>query len=144
MSERLRCRYDGIRSKPQFLEYHRSRSTESEAIDADDLAVESHIFVPESGYAGFNCDPLAAIRRQHAFAILRGLLIKPVERRHRDNADSGAQSLRSCDRQLQLAAAGQQNVRQRSRFTNGDVSTFQYTRPPLLRIDLVKLRERLP
>ncbi len=58
--QRLRGRHDGLDRDAEFLEHERRGRAQTEAVDADDLAVETDVLVPQAGDARLDRDALAA------------------------------------------------------------------------------------
>src|SRR5690625_4471299 len=73
-----------------MLEQLPGRCRGAERVHADDFAVQADVFAPVVGGAGFDGDARAAVRRQHAFAVLGGLLVERFSARHGDHAHGDA------------------------------------------------------
>ena len=97
----------------------------TEAVDADDGAVETNVLSPGARDASLDSHSLAAAAGENFFSILCRLLVEAVLGGHGHDAGARAELRGSSDRVLQLAAARQQNGVKRRGLRNGDVSTGQ-------------------
>ena len=77
--QRLRGGDHGFGGDVQFGVDLGRRGAETEAVDADNLAVETDILAPEPGDPGLDRDALAARGRKNGFAIFLGLCIEAKE-----------------------------------------------------------------
>src|SRR6266403_182935 len=76
LSDQLPHRGDDVlNSEAEMLEQRARRSGLAEGIDADDSAVESHVFAPVVGHARFDRDARSA-PWQHGVAVARVLAVE--------------------------------------------------------------------
>src|SRR4030095_2039434 len=76
-----RVRADVLRGKPEQLEQLAGRRRLAEAVDADHASALADEAMPRRADAGFDCDARNPVR-QHELAIVGGLGIESLQRRH--------------------------------------------------------------
>src|SRR5512135_1976315 len=79
-----------VDGEAEVLEQGLGRRRRAETIDADHGAIEADVLAPVVADAGFDRDPLATRRRQHAVAVGLRLAVEQVRARHRHDARGNA------------------------------------------------------
>ena len=120
---------DGIRGDAEDFHDLSTRGAETEAIDADDLAVETDIFPPEGGDASFDGDAGAAGGWEYGVAVSEGLGIEAVEAGDADDADAITEGLGGDDSVLDFGSSGEEDGFERTGFFNEDVSALEDALP---------------
>src|SRR5438552_12259738 len=102
---------DVLNGEAEVLEQHAGRSGLAESVDADDRAVESHVFVPVVGHARFDRDVRDAARKD-GVAVARVLAVERTGGRHRYHADGdafGREHIAGTHRQRDFRAGGDED-----------------------------------
>src|SRR5215510_6620298 len=84
-------------SQTEMLEEIGALARGAEALDAHDAALRADVAPPRLRGACFDCEAARARRRQHAFAIRRGLCIERFAARHGHQAHALARGLQFLD-----------------------------------------------
>src|SRR5436190_11809297 len=80
---------DVLNGEAEVLEQHAGRSRLAERVDADDRAIESHVFAPVVGHARFDSDTRGAARKD-SVTVVRVLVVERTGGRHRYHANGDA------------------------------------------------------
>jgi len=116
---------DGVGGDAEDFHDLRTWGAETEAIDADDLAVEADIFPPEGGDAGFDGDAGAAGGWENGVAVVEGLGIEAMEAGDADDADTITEGLGGDDGVLDFGTCGEEDGFEWARFFDEDVAAME-------------------
>src|SRR5687767_6869318 len=90
-SERFRRFHDVGSIDPELFQHLVARGAHAEALQAENLSIQTDILIPEMGHTSFNRHATPTFCRQHLFAIISGLPLEPFEARHRDDTRPSAE-----------------------------------------------------